>query len=308
MIVVRYCDEIIDIMKSYGIKDISKLKKVPVVDKNGHTRMVYVNPNKKKPVVKPKKKIENKSMDKSPFKTEQDKREFGIALYTLNKEAKRIRNIKNDLFDYNNGGYGTKEIADLVGLDFDDEDGLYKYSSEDRKLTKDNIYEYYDDVKHSLTNAENERDNAEVGSDEYDDADYDVDFYANELKSVEKIKDKFDKLKTTRVKNTDEGYIRVGKQNDIMDNLKLQEDSIYSLKNKVLQKIKPEIIAYHEFPEGDIRPLYKIGDFTFHGIETEKLPENAKVEKLNTISSENKLNDSEKISVEEAKNIIEKYI
>lgn len=41
MIVAKSETKILELLKSYGVKDYSRLQKVPVVDKNGHTRMVY---------------------------------------------------------------------------------------------------------------------------------------------------------------------------------------------------------------------------------------------------------------------------
>ena len=59
MIVVKADEEIKALMKSFGgKKNFSRLHKVPVTDKNGHTRMVWVKNDENKPGMKTAKKVE----------------------------------------------------------------------------------------------------------------------------------------------------------------------------------------------------------------------------------------------------------
>ena len=59
MIVVKADEEIKALMKSFGgKKNFSRLHKVPVTDKNGHTRMVWVKNDENKPGMKPAKKVD----------------------------------------------------------------------------------------------------------------------------------------------------------------------------------------------------------------------------------------------------------
>ena len=90
-----------------------------------------------------------------------------------------------------------------------------------------------------------------------------------------------------------------------MDFLEIEKENLYRLKNNVLKKINPEIQMYHEFTKGDIRPLYRIGKFTFHGDAVENLPDDilcSELQILNEISSENELDI--KMDVNEAKKIL----
>lgn len=48
---------------------------------------------------------------------------------------------------------------------------------------------------------------------------------------------------------------------DIID----QQKELYKLKDDVIAKYNPKIVTYHKFKNGDVRPLYKIGKYVFHG-------------------------------------------
>ena len=59
MIIVKADEEIKALIKSFGgKKNFSRLHKVPVTDKNGHTRMVWVKNDENKPGMKPAKKVD----------------------------------------------------------------------------------------------------------------------------------------------------------------------------------------------------------------------------------------------------------
>jgi hypothetical protein len=86
---------------------------------------------------------------------------------------------------------------------------------------------------------------------------------------------------------------------------------LYSIKEGVLNELiangTPDGI--HSFPTGDIRRVYKLGDYSFHGkdVSDEALSEEEQnsIEDLEGISSENKLDD--KISVKEALDVLSEY-
>ncbi len=88
-----------------------------------------------------------------------------------------------------------------------------------------------------------------------------------------------------------------------MNTLKEKERYLYELKNKILKLINPTAIEYHAFANGDIRPLYKIGDFTFHGEDVSETYEGEVSKELEEISSENEMTD--KINPKEAISYLE---
>jgi len=47
-------------------------------------------------------------------------------------------------------------------------------------------------------------------------------------------------------------------------------EEIYALKNRVLTLLNPPTSCYHRFPAGDIRPMYELEGFRFHGTELDE--------------------------------------
>lgn len=90
-----------------------------------------------------------------------------------------------------------------------------------------------------------------------------------------------------------------------------EKQALYNLKQDVLKKYNPEKIGMHRFNDDTVRELYKIGNFSFHGEDiSEELNQeqiNA-LDKLEDISSENKLLESEQMDLDKAKEILKEYI
>lgn len=213
---------------------------------------------------------------------------LGKSLYTINKKAKRLRDIKRDLYAAQKGGGYTQLLADYIGAEYDPDSYELGYrDSSDVLITPDNIEDKIHETQKLIDEAEYVLDDDEATEDEKETAEEDIDFYSDYLKEYKKINEKFEKLN--------------------MLDFKINENDLYNLKNDVLKKRNPKVVKYHQFPKGDIRPLYSFGGFNFHGDATE-LPEGFTAEEIDEISAENNLPDNEKISDEEAENYLKKYL
>lgn len=105
-VVVKTDEKIIDLLKSYGHKNYSRLQKVPIVDKNGHTRMVY------KKVDEDKKSVKTVSLKEGLTETSE------IAEYLRNTISKMGYNISDHHSNLSDSEYITIENAGhLFGKD-----------------------------------------------------------------------------------------------------------------------------------------------------------------------------------------------
>jgi uncharacterized membrane protein len=232
-------------------------------------------------------------------------KKIGESLYTINKEAKKIRDAKRDLFDYQRGNikYIPENLADLIGLKINEFRQIVVYDKDGQEYTsldkiKDDIRDYESDID-ANENRLNEIDN------DLDDSDNEEDF--DDLKKEKReIQEELDWQKDA-VKNLESIKEEMEELNDSleygMSTLKEKESDLYELKNKILKLINPTAIEYHAFKNGDIRPLYKIGDFTFHGEDVSETYEGEVSKELEEISSENKMTD--KINPKEAISYLE---
>ena len=225
-------------------------------------------------------------------------KKIGESLYTVNKEAKKIRDAKRDLFDYQRGNitYIPENLADLIGLKLNESGQIVVYDKYGQEYTsldkiKDDVSDYESDI-YELKNRLNEIDNDLDDSDneeDFDDLKEELDWQKDVLKNLESIKEEMEELNDS---------LKYG-----MNTLKEKERYLYELKNKILKLINPTAIEYHAFENGDIRPLYKIGDFTFHGEDVSETYEGEVSKELEEISSENKMTD--KINPKEAISYLE---
>ena len=225
-------------------------------------------------------------------------KKIGESLYTINKEAKRIRDAKKDLFDYQRGNitYIPENLADLIGLKINESWQIVVYDKEGQEYTsldiiKDDVRDHESDL-YELKNRLNEIDNVLDDSDneeEKREIQEELDWQKDVLKNLESIKEEMEELNFS---------LKYG-----MNTLKEKESYMYELKNKILKLINPAILEYHAFENGDIRPLYQIGDFTFHGEDVSETYEGEVSKELEEISSENKMTD--KINPKEAISYLE---
>lgn len=221
---------------------------------------------------------------------------LGKALYTINKEAKVYRELKSDLYYYLRYNDSTDNLADFLSKlykkDFINKNGkLGIYTSADEFVNTDNVDKYIHDTEKEIEELEYTKDNADEEDieDIESDIESDIEYYKDFVSEYKDIKD-----------------LLYSVEHDTMQQLKEEESSLYKLKNLVLETLKPEVIEYHRFENGEIRPLYKIDDYTFHGAEIEESDNLDIAKELKTISADNKLAD--KITVEEAKEILNSFI
>ena len=235
----------------------------------------------------------------------------GQALYTINKEAKRYRDLKSELYiGLKKNHWDNKIISEIIKennsliLDcnpncfiicdyFDRSLDIFSDDLENQEEeARNNIYIYEYDIENmeELLKSETE-DEKESLIERLEDLKDSLKLEKDILSSIAELKEK---------RNNQISYIK-----NFMDFLEIEKENLYRLKNNVLKKINPEIQMYHEFTKGDIRPLYRIGKFTFHGDAVENLPDDvlcSELQILNEISSENELDI--KMDVNEAKKIL----
>lgn len=185
---------------------------------------------------------------------------IGENLYIINKEAKKYRDMQNGLYDLYADNYTTPERAKLL------EEQLRNFDPKGYKnirIDEDGVY-YDGDVP--LRDIEDLKQMAKEI--EFEDEDI-AEEYLEAADTLEDAKNKLQewgKFKTFSKK----------------------KNKLYEIKEDILNKLNKTPIDYHEFKNGDIRPLYQIDGFTFHGAPIEELYIKPS-KKLNEISSENKL-------------------
>ncbi len=210
-----------------------------------------------------------------------EKQEVGKALYTINKAAKMLR----DVAQWRSGYYAdylnddaVEFIKEYFGVNIDDRGNAVEYDEYDNAFT-------LDDINDEIRNQEAEVETSEEGTEDYDfEKDYLDELY--EIRNrLEEDKSKIDKYSLNKAK-----------------------DKFYSIKHDILGFSDALLVAYHLFGDGNIRPLYNLGGFTFHGdvISEQDVPDGYDIKELNTISSKNELKD--KISVKEAERILNEAV
>ncbi len=206
--------------------------------------------------------------------------ELAHALYRLNKAAKVLRDAR---WGYVDG----EELIEALRFDKDFPEGL-RGDSENGIFVEDSygaVYTSVEGIKEDIESATVERDRAERRLDEEDfeseeekeELEDDVYFQQDAIDELEKLREALEWYEDIKYR-----YII---------------DDIYELKNEVLEKFiggkEVELsVGVHEFPHGDVRRLYKLGDYSFHGEDvsgdlTEE--EGKNIQKLEKISSENVL-------------------
>lgn len=204
-------------------------------------------------------------------------KELGVALYTVNKEAKKYRDLRDDLksFLFETRPLSEESVKTLNKLypDYDfDEKGVFVEDEYGKR------YHLEDEIDEEI------RDN------KY----YQLEDWEDDNEELENLKDKIN-----------------FNLHDVLKELPTEQYNLYDLKQEVIEKYQPETLGIHRFGDDTARKLYKIGDFTFHGNDISKdltMEQYKALEKLETISSENKLLEDDKIDIDTAKYILKKYV
>lgn len=202
---------------------------------------------------------------------------IGKALYTINKEAKRLRDLKYAAADFLVDGYTDNEklIEYLESNDFElDENG------------KKVVYDQYDRAFYDLDAIQKAI--KETYSNPLDE---DEESIESDIEDLTKCSSKLKAM--------------IEKERVIAHDLKEFQEYYYEMKAKVLKKLSLKPIAYHNF-HGLIMALYEYEGFKFH-LPVDELPEDADVDaELDWIDSENKL--EEPLSLDEANKILRLFL
>lgn len=204
---------------------------------------------------------------------------IGKALYTINKEAKRMRDLKYAAAEFYEQNYTDNEDLKIYleqrGFEFD-ENG--------RKV----VYDQYGCAFYDLDAISNAI--KEAYRDYYDE-EWDNEEVSEDLDDLYKCKAKL----TSMLEN----------ERKFAHDFKMKQEDYYNLKSKVLKKLELKPIAYHDF-HGIIMALYEYEGFTFHQ-PVDELPEGVQIDKeIDCIDSTNTL--EEPISVEEAIEILKSFL
>lgn len=170
--------------------------------------------------------VELYSEDNSPLNTNDDEKLIGKALYTINKEAKRIRdvreNLKEFLFEHEDLNETTLEYlrTKYPNITFDPEKGAVYVDENDGTYNKDELYDYIwelkgeTDVLHDEIEEakENNEDTTEL-EDEYEFNKSDLDYLENEYEKLNDV-NFHELLKWT---NLGEDYTKV---RSVLDNIR----------------------------------------------------------------------------------------
>lgn len=211
-------------------------------------------------------------------KTQSD--ELGKALYTINKEAKKIRDFRNEIKDllFYDIPISDTTIEKLNDIYKDDNIKFTEYGKPYLEGMYDERYESIEDVNRELESVEDEEEEKEL-----EDLLWEFNF----------------------------GTIAHINLHNLLSDEEYEKQALYNLKQDVLKKYNPEKIGMHRFNDDTVRELYKIGNFSFHSEDiSEELNQEQieALEKLEDISSENKLLESEQMDLDKAKEILKEYL
>lgn len=202
---------------------------------------------------------------------------IGKALYTINKEAKKLRDLKYEASDFYINGYTDNEnlIEYLERLGFElDENG--------RKV----VHDQYGRSFYDLNSIKEAIDEAYMNP-----FDEDEGIVEDDVEDLRKCDCRLREM--------------IEKEHEIAKDLKQLQKYYYDIKEEVLKKLSLKPIAYHDF-HGEIMALYEFEGFTFHQ-PVEELPEGVHIDgRLEWIDSKNML--EEPISVDEATRIIKLFL
>lgn len=227
-------------------------------------------------------------------------------MYRLNKEAKRFRDLKREYYD--NDYTLTKDVFDAIIELTEDE---YNSVSFDEEMGYVGSYYYgvlksLDELEDSLMDSQTEISDIEYKLDN-------IDEYEEE--DEEELRERLEDEENDReklIKFIDEltSFERINP----FTLFKEQIDRLYSLKNEVLDSLigkdeKGKSDGIHKFENGDIRYLYELGDYSFHGrdlVDEISSEEYDEAEEIEEISSKNIL--AIDMSIEEAIDNLENFL
>lgn len=263
----------------------------------------------------------------------QELEKVAVALYTINKEAKKLRDKANKIEQE------IEEEVDLYG--YGDEFPYWRKIKWVLQNIEEEVYELRRNsrLEHYLEDAEEELEKFEKDADPEN---------KNDLEKLRELEHNIDEIKirieieNEEIAELEEKMNNFNKKIDKVDEIRDKIDDLYQLKNKALYKIVSLLelspvtyhqtgtsyytqkICVHRDEDGEeyenyteatnyYRPLYSFAGLSFHGksFKKDELPENIdvdEIEELGEISAENKLEGKEKMNVKEAISFLEKLL
>lgn len=274
------------IIEGQVIYDLSSLSSIKNTDNNSITDVdSNFNPSQKY----------NKEL------SEDTERTIGKALYTINKEAKKIRDIRENLKEFlfyqvdlekSTLEYLKEKYPDV---NFDSEKGAVYIDETDTTYTAEQLGEYINELRNKVFRLYDEIEQTKENNEDATELEDDYEFNKSELDYVEEELQKLNEVNL----------------HEILKDSQKEIDKLYNLKQKILNKFNNRKQGQHKFNDGSARNLYEIGGFTFHGEDISdslSQEEYDKLEQLDNISSENKLSDDEKITTVDAINLLNDYL
>ena len=214
-----------------------------------------------------------------------DENKIGVALYIINKEAKRYRDLKKEFYEDGltiSVFEGLKDAGALPDSAAIDEWSRGVYGVKD---SDDIIFTSEEEMDESLDVLKEH-----TSPEDWEDFKEEIDKLKDDLYDLNEI---------------------LGSHREIFSKFSHKISELYNLKEQIIENLDDTyIIERHKFPAGDVRDLYKIGDFTFHGKDIQDElsdDEYDKIEEIEEISSENKLGDKN-IPIQEAEKILNDFI
>ncbi|MDY6148524.1 MAG: hypothetical protein SPI35_05875 [Porphyromonas sp.] len=236
----------------------------------------------------------------------QQDEKLATALYFINKEAKRFRDLKRAYFDDRHQVISeevykaVKELKSETEMFFDargayalDKNGARIYGVEELRSLREET--------------EQENSYLEVLIEEEGDEAEDPDTMQPAVDSL-----KWNNEYLEDLDRIEELFINFGESN--MTLFKAREDELYQLKNETLTRLVGEnekelACGMHFFENGDVRFVYEFSGLMFHGRDVSEeftAEELEDVEELKEISSKNKLEGV--MTIEEAEKIIGEFL
>ena len=224
----------------------------------------------------------------------EEQQTLGRALYTPNKLAKALRDFDE--------GWNINENDSFINE-------FLKFKGVPENIFVENGFLYYDnDIQ------------VDVKEVELDIGHYEKEQIYLESLSEEEIKEKFESKKEYEdeihwyvdcLEEYQNALDGLHEAESILQHKNFEKDKIYELKNKLLKSLDLTPECYHSFDDDTVRPLYRLGDFEFHGEdvsgELEELGiDPNEVENLGEISSE--FDPGKKMPVAEAFKIVEAFV
>lgn len=207
----------------------------------------------------------------------------GEALYLINKLSKKYRDAKRSLHSYFHGASLSKEAAEMLGINARNEEPEFI------DMYDNNVYKNINEVIYKTSR---EIEVIECRMNDDDDGDDNL---------ICELEDENKYLSTLyELKEAINAFNRNG-----MFFLKLAQNNLYELKTSVLKRLNCEPIEHHVCEGGEIRPMYRIDGFLFHG---EPIDDNGELVNKDAINAIDLINSDIRIDIAASPELAVEYL